>query len=171
MTILGISAGKSADSELEVGFRRGWFRSIKFVLSSAGGATAAIVGMELLDRQPREGFALLAQWGPWPFIALVALAILAGFMSQMSGTIQTTFAAVVASSQQGAEAQSRTADALTSLAAQGGRQAEEVRRLAIYAAQEFPSLYARLDKQDDATEEIATLVKSLVIMGRGTGDK
>jgi hypothetical protein len=171
MAILGISAGKSADGELEVGFRRGWLRSIKFVLSSAGGAAAAIAVVELLDKQPREGFALLTQWGPWPFIALVALAIVAGFMSQMSGTIQTTFAAVVASSQLGAEAQTRTADALTRLAEQGGRQAEEVRRLAIYAAQEFPSLYLRLDKQDTAMEEVATLVKSLVIMQRGPGDK
>ena len=171
MTILGISAGKSADSQVEVGFRRGWFRSFKFVLSSAGGAAAAFALAELLEQRPHEGFGLLQQWGPWPFVVLVALIMGGTFISSISEAVKTSFGAVVASAQMGAEAQGKMADAVTRLADQGGKQAEEVRRLAIYAAQEFPSVYKRFDEQDSSLEELKTLMKSVLIMGQRTGDK
>jgi len=48
----------------------------------------------------------------------------------MNDTVQTTFSSVVEGVQQQAHASGRQADALTELAKQGGRQAEEVRRLA-----------------------------------------
>jgi len=171
MTLLGLGGGKSPDGELAVGFRRGWPNRFKLVLSSAGGAAVAFAAAELLEKQPREGFTLLLQWGPWPFIALVALALAGSIMSRLSETVQTTFEAVVKSSQQGAEAQGSIAGALTRLADQGGRQAQQVERLAIYAAQEFPSVYERFDKQDLALGELATLVRSIVIVQRGAGDK
>ena len=59
-----------------------------------------------------------------------------------------------------ADAAARTADALTRLADQGGRQAEQVERLAIYSAQEFPRFYERFDAQDAVLKELASSIDS-----------
>jgi hypothetical protein len=172
MTVLGL--GSSVPSgEVAASFRGGWLRHFKLALSSAGGAAAAIAVFSLLAKQPAEGFRLLGQWGPWPVIALVALVLVGGFMSRMNDTIATTFGAVVMgverqaqATQLQAEASGKTAEALTRLADQGGRQAEEVRRLAIFNAQEFPGIYMRFDKQDEILQELHSAVKELVIRGR-----
>jgi hypothetical protein len=172
MTGLGLN-GAIPSGELTATFKGGWLRHFRLVLSSAGGAAAAIAAMALLGKQPAEGFKLLAQWGPWPVIALVALILVGGFMSRMNDTVSTTFAAVVNSAERQAEASGKTADALTRLADQGGRQAEEVRRLAIFNAQEFPGIYIRFDKQDDVLQrqnevlqQLHGAVKELVDRGR-----
>jgi hypothetical protein len=172
VTGLGLS-GSVPSGEVAATFRGGWLRHFKLVLSSAGGAAVAIGVFSLLSKQPEEGFKLLGQWGPWPVIALVALVLVGGFMSRMNETVSTTFNAVVngvdrmgRASQLQAEASGKTAEALTKLAEQGDRQHEEVRRLVIFTAQEFPGIYTRLDKQDDVLQQMHSAVKELVIRGR-----
>jgi hypothetical protein len=172
LTHLGLS-GAVPSGEVAASFKGGWLRHFKLVLSSAGGAAAAIAVFSLLEKQPAEGFKLLGQWGPWPVIALVALVLVGGFMSRMNETVSTTFNAVVSgvdrmgrASQMQAEASGKTAEALTKLAEQGGRQHEEVRRLVMFTAQEIPGVYGRLDKQDEVLQQMHTAMKVLVNRGR-----
>lgn len=139
MSILGLD--QKGPTEVSIGFRRGWFRHVKIALASAGWIAVIVAVIQLFSREPNEGFGLLARWGPWPIVALVAIVFGGLFLSRLNDTIQMSFGHVV-------DQATRTADALTKLADQGGRQAEEVRRLAVYAAQEFPGIYGRLDKQD-----------------------
>lgn len=160
MTVLGLG-GSVPSGEVSVSSRSGWLRHFKVALSSAGGAAAVIAVFSLLDKRPVEGFQLLGQWGPWPVIALVALVLVGGFMSRMNDTITTTFGAVVTSVQAQASASGKTADALTRLADQGGKQAEEVRRLAIYAAREFPAMYDRFDQLDTSISKLTEGVRGL----------
>jgi hypothetical protein len=47
------------------------------------------------------------------------------------------------------------------LAEQGSRDAEEVKRMAIYAAQEFTGVYERFDRQDDILKDLTHGVKGL----------
>lgn len=157
-----------------VGFRNGWVRHVTVALSSAGGAAIVLAIFDLLQRQPSAGFGLLASWGPWPVVALVGLAFLGRFLSRMNDTIQVTFGAVVNSVQQSAEAQAKgaeanvkTADALSRLADQGGRHSLEVERLTTYAVQEFPLVHERLDKQDDMLRQIHGLLSK----GKNTDEK
>jgi hypothetical protein len=166
LTGLGIEAGGAPKGELAASFRGGRLRHFWVALSSAGGAAIVLGLFALLQRQPVEGFKLLGLWGPWPVLALVALALLAPFMSRMSGTIQTAFTALVTNAQQQTQAGVKTADALTRLADQGGRQQEQVERLAIYAAQEFPGVYERLDKQDEILLDVQRGIKGLHSMLR-----
>jgi hypothetical protein len=153
----------TSKGEVAASFRLGWLRHVRVALSSAGGAAIILAVFELLQQQPLEGFRLLGLWGPWPIVALVALAFVGRFLSRMNDTIQTTFGAVVTSVHQGVEAQSKTADALSRLADQGGRQAEQVERLAIYATQEFPFVYERFDKQDAVLQDLQSGMKAICV--------
>ena len=160
MTVLGLG-DLVPSGEVAATFKSGWVRHFKLGLSSAGGAAVVIAVFSLLEREPAEGFKLLGQWGPWPVIALVALALVGRFMSRMNETVSTTFGAVVRSVQAQASASGKTADALTRLADQGGKQAEEVRRLAIYAAREFPAMYDRFDQLDLSISKLTEGVRGL----------
>lgn len=160
MTTLGLGS-EIPHAQVALGFRNGWVSHIKVALSSAGGAAVILAAFELLQRQPQAGFTLLAQWGPWPFLALLLLMFLGRFMSRMNDTIQTTFSSVVDGVQRQAQAGERQADAFTKLADQGGRQAEEVRRLAIYAGRELGSICERLDKQDAVMDKVAVSVQGI----------
>ena len=160
MTGLGLSGGAPA-GEVSGSTSSGRLRHFKVALSSAGGAAIVLAVFELIQKQPVEGFKLLGQWGPWPVIVLVALVIVGGFFSRMNETVQTTFGAIVTSVERQASASNRTADALTKLADQNGRQAEEMRRLTIYAAQEFPAVYERFDQLDAAIRNLGDGVKGL----------
>jgi len=157
----GIGASTAPRGEAALTFRGGWLKHMRIGLSSAGGAAVVLAAFELLQRQPQAGFTLLAQWGPWPFLALLGLMFLGRFLSRMNDTVQTTFSSVVEGVQQQAHASGRQADALTELAKQGGRQAEEVRRLAIYAGRELGSICERLDKQDVVLDKVAASVQGL----------
>jgi hypothetical protein len=161
MTTLGIGSVEAPKGVAEASFRVGWVKHFRVALSSAGGAAVVLALFELLQRQPLEAFRLLGVWGPWPIVALVSLAFLGRFLSRMNETVQTTFSAVVNSVQQGASAQGKTADALTRLAEQGGRQSEEVRRLAIYAGRELGSISERLDKQDVVMSDVARSIERI----------
>lgn len=152
---------KSGPTEVSVGFRRGWFRHIRVALSSAGWLAVIVAAIKLLALRPTEGFGLLGQWGPWPIIAIVCVVLLGHFLSRLTDAVQVSFSSMVKSAEAGAAAHNRTADALTQLAEQGGRQAEEVRRLAIYAAREFPSVYERLDRQDEVLSTITAVVHEI----------
>jgi hypothetical protein len=154
MLSLGIGAEKPSGGEVHVGFRQGAVRHAKVALTSAGSAAIVFALFSLLQHRPAEGFGLLAAWGPWPIIALVALGIGGQFLNRINDTIQSAFGAVVTSVQQGAEAQGKTADALTRLADQGSRNAQEVERMSLYAAQEFPVLWERMDRVDSMLRDI-----------------
>jgi hypothetical protein len=154
VAIQGASGG-----EVGVSFRSGWVRHLRLVLSSAGGAAIVLGLFSLIRQQPAGSFQLLIAWGPWPVIGLVGLAILGKFLQRIADSIQSAFTAVVESSQLGAEAQGKTADALAQLAEQGGRHYQEVQRLAIYAAQEMSHISERMDDQDEMLRSIASNLK------------
>jgi hypothetical protein len=167
MTGLGLTTGAPA-GQVSGSTGSGRLKHFKVALSSAGGAAIVLAGFELLQKQPTEGFKLLGQWGPWPLIVLVALVMAGSFFSKLNDTISTSFSAIVTSAQQGVEvqskgveAQSKTADALSRLADQGNKQAEEVRRLAIYAAREFPAMYDRFDQLDASIAKLTEGMKGL----------
>lgn len=160
MTGLGLSGGMPS-GEVSATLKTGWLRHFRVALSGASGAALVIAVVELLQKQPAEGFKLLTQWGPWPVIVLVALVMVGSFFSRMNETVQTTFGAIVTGVERQAEASGKTADALTRLADQSGKQFEEVRRLSIYAAQEFPAIYDRFDQLDAAIRNLSDGVKGL----------
>lgn len=154
-------SGVVPKGEVAVGFRGGWIRYFRVWLPPAGLVGGAIAGAELLGKQPREGFGLLAAWGPWPFIALVGLGFLGHFLNRLSDTVQSTFGSVVESAQESARAHSRTADALQRVAEQGNRQVEETRRLAIYAGRELTAISERMDGQDAAMQKMSAAMERI----------
>jgi hypothetical protein len=123
--------------------------------------TVALGAYEVLRSQPNRSFDLLQEWGPAFLVAMLAIAVGGKFLESLVQAIRESFAMVAGSVHDSAAASSRTADALTRLADQGGRQAEQVERLAIYAAQEFPGVYERLDKQDEMLLELGRGIKGL----------
>jgi len=166
-------AGAAKPMEIQARFRAGWVQYAAVTLGGAGGIAVVLAVFNLLQKQPADGFKLLVAWGPYPFIILVGLAIVGKFLSRLSDSLQTTFSAVVESSQQSASAHTETAkavttlaDATTRLAEQGGHSADEVRRLAIFAAQEFPSVYERFDRTDAALGKLTGAVTQLLERGR-----
>ena len=167
MTTLGLAETGMPRAQVALNFRTGWLSHFKVALSSAGGAAIILAAFELLQRQPQAGFALLAQWGPWPFIALIGLAFLGRFLSRMNDTVQAAFTSMVDSGQQQASASGRQADALTKLAEQGGEQARETHRLAMFAAQESQNVYERLDRQDEVLNSVAHSVNAVLKHVRG----
>lgn len=173
MTVLGLgSAGASPDADLRVGFRTGWFRHIGVAIGGASGAAIVLGAYDLLRSQPGPAFDLLKSWGPAFVIAMLSIFVLGKFLDGLNSTVRESFTMVAAGVRSQAEAAGRTADALTKLAEQGGEQQEEVQRLAIFAAQEFPSVYLRFDRQDAMLQELnktngdlAKAVMSLTVRG------
>ena len=160
MTLFGLDA-KTATANVDVGFRRGMFRHIGVVLGGASGAALILGGYQLLRDQPERAFTLLQGWSPAFLLGMMALFVVGRFLDGLSQGVRESFSVVAGAVQNQAQASGRTADALTRLADQGGRQSEEIRRLAIYAGREFPSIYARFDRQDDVLEKLATSVTGL----------
>ncbi|QNI34520.1 hypothetical protein H7849_11855 [Alloacidobacterium dinghuense] len=161
MTVLGLGAHGDAGTNVRVGFRQGIFRHISLVLSGAGGTAVVLSGYELLEHQPDKSFALLQAWGPWFLIALLAIITVGGILTGFGNLLRDGFSMMAESVKQSAEASTRTADALTRLADQGGRQYEEVQRLAIYAAREFPNVYERFDRQDEVLRDLTASIQQL----------
>ena len=163
MTTLGLAeaAVQTPKGEFSASFRSGWVKHLRVALSSAGGAAVVLAIVSLLQKQPTEAFHLLGAWGPWPVLALAALLLLGRIGASMTETLQHSFSAFVHSAQESAHASTRTAEALGHLAEQGGRQMEEMQRLAIYAAREFPAVYERFDAQDAVLKDLAVSVQRL----------
>lgn len=159
--MFGIGRQNTSGAEVRVGFRGGLFRVIEVGVGGLGVLGLGALGLKVLNAQPAQGFGLLKAWGPWPFVALVFLAIAGHFVNGLGDGVHTTFTSLVESSRQGAEAHTRTADALAKLAEQGGRQAEEVRRLAVYAGRELGLISERMDRQDAVMDRIASAVQGL----------
>jgi hypothetical protein len=148
-------------ASVSASFRNGWLKNVGVAIGGAGGAAVALGGYEILRSQPDKSFQLLQVWGPAFLVSLLAITVGGKFLDGMVQAIRESFTMVATSVHDSAEAAGRTADALTRLADQGGKSAEEVRRLAIYAAQEFPGIYTRLDKQDEVMQEVMSGVKGL----------
>lgn len=164
-------ADRSSEArEVAIGFRAGWIRYFRIWLPPAGLVGGAIAITQLITKRPQEGFGLLVAWGPWPLIALVGLGILGTFLNRLSDTVQTTFGSVVDSSQESARAHGRTADALQKLAEQGSRQAEETRRLAIYAGRELGAISERMDGQDAVLARIEHMMRGVKKRINGDSD-
>lgn len=153
--------GETPNADVKVGFRAGWFRNIGVAIGGAGGAAVVLGGYDLLRSQPAQAFDLLKSWGPAFLIAMVAIFILGKFLDGLLSTIRESFGVVASSVRVSAEASGRTADALTRLADQGGKQHEEVRRLAIFAAREFPAVYDRFDQVDATLKELKEGISGL----------
>lgn len=155
------------DAKVDVGFRRGFLRHVGVVLGGAGSAAVVLGGYELLREEPSRAFGLLAGWGPAFVLGIVALVVAGRFLEGLSAGVRESFSIVAGAVENQAEASGRTADALTRLANQGGRQAEEIQRLVVYAGREFPSLYTRLDRQDEALARLANSVDRMAASVNG----
>ena len=160
MTLLNLT-GDGPSTELALNFRSGWLKHIGFVIGGASGAAIAFGSYDVLRTQPDRAFNLLQSWGPAFLVSIIAIFVLGKFLDGLNSTVRESFSVVASGVESSAEAAGRTADALTKLADQGNRQAEQVERLAIYAASEFPGVYERLDSQDKVLQELVSSVKGL----------
>lgn len=158
MTTLDLSGLGRSKVGVKATFRGGWLRHIGVAVGGASGAAVVLGGYEVLRAQPDKAFALLQAWGPWFLVVLVVIFVLGKFLDGLSQAVRESFSGVVSGLSESASASSRTADALTKLAEQGGRQIEETQRLAIYAAREFPAVYDRFDVVEGQLKEIKNLI-------------
>ena len=71
MTVLGLGSHERSGSEVRVGFRSGWVRSVGITIGSAGIVSLVIGLMNLAREQPAQMFDLLSRWG---FVWLISLA-------------------------------------------------------------------------------------------------
>lgn len=172
METLGIGVVSTPKGELELGLRRGWVQHLKLALSGAGGAAVVLAAFELLQREPQAGFGLLTSWGPWPIVILViVIGVFGPFLRRINDTIGSSFEAVVVGVRQGAEAHTKTAEALTKLADQGTRQVLEVERLATFSAQSVPIMLERLDLQDEKLEQHTNTLAEILSELRSRGNE
>jgi hypothetical protein len=156
------TAHAPTSSRVKIVFQRSWFKGV-MVFSFGVGTVLAIVmaTFQMLQKQPAEAFSLLKSWGPWFLIAGLAMYLFTQLMSEGIQGVRESFKESTAAQLASAEAQGRTADALTRLADQGSRSADEIKRLTMYAAQEFPSIYGRFDRQDVELEKITSALIAL----------
>jgi hypothetical protein len=162
MTSLNLTGSGVPKAELGMGFRAGWLKHLGLAISGASGAAVVMGAYEVLRQQPDKAFALLQGWGPMFLIVIVGIFAVGRLFEGLNATVRESFTIVAGGLEHSASSAGRTADALTRLADQGNRQFEQVERLAIYAASEFPGVYARLDEQDKVLQGIAQSVNSLV---------
>jgi len=167
MTILGGAGEAMAAAGIGSVSRSTWMKHLGTAITGASGAAVVLGGYEVLTAQPERAFTLLQGWGPTFLITIVGLfligkfldGIVGRFLDGLNSTVRESFNVMAVNAKASADAAAKTALALTQLAEQGNHQAEETRRLAIYAAQEFIPLYERLDKQDQTLNEIASGMK------------
>jgi hypothetical protein len=163
--VAGLSIGTVPRAEVNANFRTGWLRHLGVAIGGASGMALALGAYEVFRTQPDKSFQLLQVWGPAFLVALLAIVVFGklaeNFVGGMIAAIRESFKMVATSVHDSAEATSRQADALTRLADQGGKQAEEVKMLALYAAQEFPGVYRRFDRQDQTLAEMGTSLRDL----------
>lgn len=169
---LGLNDDNQPKTSVSLGLRRGWFRHIGVVMGGASGTAVVLAGYEVLRAQPDKAFGLLQSWGPYFFVAILVVLTVGKLLEGMNQNVRESFQVVANAVQSSADAAGRTADALTKLAEQGGRQFQEVQRLALFAAQEFPSVYERFDRQDAMLEkqnqtmgDVAKAVMALTVRG------
>lgn len=138
-----------------MGFRRGLFRYAEVAMGGAGMVAVLLAGLKLLETQPGDAFQVLRAWGPWPFIALVFLALVGTFVNRLNDTIQSAFTQVVESAQQSAHAQQQMAAAITQVAQKDDRQLQEIQTLAGYTAQQAQMMHRRQKRTDRMLTAIA----------------
>ncbi len=76
MTSLGLGAPGSQASQMQVGFRGGWVRSLAVKVGGAGLLGVALALVTLAKQQPAQVFDLLERWGFWWLLGLVAMLLL-----------------------------------------------------------------------------------------------
>lgn len=147
------------ERQVQFGIKTNWLKIVFIGSLGVGGCMAAVLAvLQILRDEPKAAFDLLKAWGPWAIILTFALFLASRFLQELLSIAREAMKAWVGTAEKGAEAQTRTADALTRLAEQGGRSSEEVRRLAVYAAQEFPSICERFDRTDEGLKANVTAV-------------
>jgi hypothetical protein len=164
----GMGQGGSGLGELRVGFRKGCLRYIGVVTAGGTGMAICLGAYDVLKNQPAQSFTLLHDWGPAFLICMLLVIFGSKSLDGLVLAVRESFTSIAAAVQNQAEtngrmadASTKTADALTRLAEQGGKQFEEVRRLSIYAAQEISGVYERFDRTDAALLALASSVKGL----------
>ena len=161
MTSLNLNGAVAAKAELGASLQPAWLKHVGLAISGASGTAVVIGAYEVIKAQPDQSFKLLQVWGPIFIVAILIVAVAGKLGGELIQAIRESFSMVATSVHDSAEASGRTADALTRLADQGGRQAEQVERLAVYAAQEFPRVYERMDEQDKDLKDLLSGVKGL----------
>lgn len=167
MTSLGLSTDIPR-AQLALGFRSGWLKHVGVMVGGASGAAVVLGAYEVLRSEPARAFDLLQGWGPAFLLGMLGMVIGGKFLEGLNQTVKESFSMVASGVQSSAEAQGRTAEALTRLAEQGGEQSRETQRLAMFAAQESQSVYERLDRQD---EVLGKLMKSMNTIQKRLCDK
>lgn len=101
MTGLGLSASGRQPSEIRIGLRSGWVRFLSITFGGAGLVGTLIAVVDLAQRQPQQVFELLAHWGFWWIIAIIALLILwdlaklvLGSLAKLADSVQDTAVAM-----------------------------------------------------------------------------
>jgi hypothetical protein len=161
MTSLGLGQGGAPKMVPERVWLTSFLRNGGILLGGAGMLAVVDGAYQVLKAEPEQGFKLLEAWGPAFLISIVAIFVMGKFLEGINVTVSRSFEALAQGVSTSAEAAGKTAEALTMLADQGSRQAEETRRLVLYAAQEFPPLYERLDRQDEAMRQQSEALKEL----------
>jgi hypothetical protein len=160
---------KHPEGKLKLRVKTAWLRGLLVLGAGAGGSMALGLGViQALAKNPGEGFGLLKAWGPWALIVGFVVWVIWKIVVEAISVVRDGMNAWVKTAEKGADAQTRTADALTKLADQGGRSAEEVKRLTVYAAQEFPCVYQRFDAQDamlkQSNDALVALTQSVLAL-------
>lgn len=116
------------------------------VTALVGGIAGSFFG--LLTRKPESAMEIVKSWGPSWFLGLVALAMVAGLMTQM---LEIARDAV--------KQQRKVAEALGHIAEKDDRQFDEMRRMAQFSAQRSERMVEILSDQRDGIKELGEQMK------------
>lgn len=148
--MFGASHRTGSGTEVRVGLRRGLFQYVTVALGGVGVVSLTLAVLRLFQANPEESFALLRSWGPNFLLAVVVVVAVRGVLDQL-----------IEISRDGVQAQRQMAEAMTQIAAKDDRQAEEVRRLTVYASRELGVIGERMDKQEEVMQKVAASVEGL----------
>jgi hypothetical protein len=152
--MLGLGHERGSGTEVRVGLRKGGLRYVSVALGGVGVVTLLLGLLRVLEANPADAFDLLRAWGPNFFIALMVTLLLGGMLGGLLTQLMET-------SRDGVAAQQRMAEAMSQIAQKDDRQAEEVRRLAVYAGRELGAIAERMDRQDDVMQQVAASLQGL----------
>ncbi len=101
MMTLGLGATPPRPSEIRVGFRAGWLRSVAITMGGASVFGLGIGFLNLAQREPLQFFELLSRWGFVWLLALAAMAFLwdlakiaLAYLGKLADSVQETAVAM-----------------------------------------------------------------------------
>lgn len=128
------------------------FRRILFGGGAATGVAILYGFVRLMEQDPKDGFALLRQWGPWFLIALVAMY----FTWDLGKRVLTSMATL-------ADGMQTLSASVKVIADKDDRQYDEMRRMSQYSAQQSERFMSLLLEQG---EQLKSISGKLDRMGR-----